>query len=151
VFAGAATKIDPAEARAMCVSALQECCDYAGQHGIFLGLENHGGIVAEAEGMLEIIKAVESPWFGVNLDTGNFRTADPYGDLAKIAPYSVNVQLKVEMRPAGKAHEPVDLDRLAGILRDANYQGYVTLEYEEDGDPWKEIPVWLEKVRAMGA
>ena len=28
-------------------------------------------------------------WLGVNLDTGNFRTADPYGDLAKLAPYAI--------------------------------------------------------------
>ena len=147
VFAGAAKGIDAAKAREMCVSALEECCEYAGGKGIFLGLENHGGIVAEADGMLEIIKAVQSPWFGVNLDTGNFHTTDPYGDLARIAPYAVNVQVKIEMRAAGQQKEPADLNRVAKILRDAGYQGFVTLEYEAAGDPWQEVPKWLDRLR----
>ena len=28
-----------------------------------------------------LVRAVDSPWLGVNLDTGNFRTPDPYADL----------------------------------------------------------------------
>src|SRR4051794_8248367 len=93
--------IDAAQAGKLCVSALDECAEYAGAKGIFLGLENHGGIVAEADDLLEIVKAVQSRWLGINLDSGNFHTADPYGDLAKIAPYAVNVQVKTVMRPAG--------------------------------------------------
>ena len=153
VFAGSAKGIDDATARRMCVSALEECCDYAGSRGIFLGLENHGGIVARAEGMLEIIAAVKSPWFGVNLDTGNFHTEDPYGDLAKVAPYALNVQVKVEMRAAGqKAKQPADMKRLMKILSDCGYQGYVALEYEAKGDPFKEVPEYLDVLRgAIGA
>src|SRR3954467_10846038 len=64
------------EARRLAVEAIKECCDYAGKYGVFLALENHGGIVAEADGVLAIVRAVKSPWFGVNLDSGNFRTAD---------------------------------------------------------------------------
>jgi sugar phosphate isomerase/epimerase len=150
VFAGAAKGIDPAEARRLCVAALEECCEYAGSLGIFLGLENHGGIVAEPEGLLEIVRAVKSPWLGVNLDTGNFHTADPYAALAMCAPYAVNVQLKTEVRAAGaKQAEPADLARLIGILRTANYQGWVALEYEEKKDPWKEVPPLLAKMREL--
>ncbi|MFP6874483.1 MAG: sugar phosphate isomerase/epimerase family protein [Verrucomicrobiales bacterium] len=153
VFAGSAKGIDDATARRMCVSALEECCDYAGSKGIFLGLENHGGIVAQAAGMLEIIAAVKSPWFGVNLDTGNFHTEDPYGDLAKVVPYALNVQVKVEMRAAGqKEKEPADMKRLVKILSDSGYQGYVALEYEAKGDPFKEVPLYLDALRgAIGA
>src|ERR1041384_4896425 len=60
VFAGAARGISDAEARKMCIGALEECSDYAGKSGIFLGLENHGGIVAEPEGLLEIVQAVKA-------------------------------------------------------------------------------------------
>ncbi|MEO5802060.1 MAG: sugar phosphate isomerase/epimerase family protein, partial [Verrucomicrobiota bacterium] len=70
VFAGTAAKgLTDGEARKMCISSLEEVCEYAGKNGIFLGLENHGGIVAEADGILEIIQAVKSPWLGINLDT----------------------------------------------------------------------------------
>ena len=53
--------------------------------------------IATADGLLEIMRAVQCPWVGVNLDTGNFRTADPYRDLARVAPYAVSVQYKVEV------------------------------------------------------
>ena len=37
------------ERRELAVEAIEECCEYAGQRGIFLGLENHGGLTATAE------------------------------------------------------------------------------------------------------
>ena len=152
VFAGAAKGISDAEARNMCIGALEECCDYAGAKGIFLGLENHGGIVAEPAGLLEIVRTVKSPWIGVNLDTGNFHTEDPYADLAKIAPYAVNVQLKVEIRRRGqKENEPSDLPRVVKILRDANYQGFVALEYEAKPDPWSAVPPVLKQMQELFA
>ena len=80
--------------------------------------------------MLAIVRAVKSPWFGVNLDSGNFRTADIYGDLAKIAPYAINVQIKIDVHPPGKPEEPSDFKRLAQILKTAGYRGYIALEYE---------------------
>ena len=151
VFAGSKPKnMELADAQKLCIEGLEECCDYAGKRGIFLGLENHGGIVAEPEGLLDIVRGVKSPWLGVNLDTGNFQTTDPYADLVKCAPYAVNVQLKAEIQPRGKKKEEADVPRLIRILRDANYQGYVALEFE-DPDPWKEVPVWLNKMKqAMG-
>jgi sugar phosphate isomerase/epimerase len=151
VFAGAAAKgLTDAEARKMCISSVEEVCDYAGTKGIFLGLENHGGIVAEADGILEIVTAVKSPWLGINLDTGNFHTVDPYGDLAKIAPYAVNVQVKAEIGKKDAAKkEPADLPRIFKILRNADYQGYVALEYEAKPDPWSEVPILLKRIREL--
>jgi len=34
------------------------------------------------------------------------------------------------------------------ILRDANYRGYVALEYEEKRDPHEAVPEYLERLRA---
>ena len=151
VFAGAAAKsLTDAEARKMCIGALEECSDYAGSKGIFLGLENHGGIVAQPESLLEIVQAVRSRWLGINLDTGNFHTVDPYVDIARCAPYAVNVQLKAAMRREDeKVRKPADFKRLFKILRDANYQGYVALEYEEKEDPWKAVPGLVKKMKKL--
>jgi len=149
VFAGPATDKDVATAKKLCIGALEECGEHAGRHGIFLGVENHGGIVAEPQDLIEIVQAVKSPWIGINLDTGNFNTEDPYADLALCAPYTVNVQIKVEIRRRGqKANEVSDLPRLVKILSDANYQGYVALEYEAKEDPWKAVPEWLKRMKA---
>lgn len=151
VFAGNIPKGGSlAEAKKTCIEQLEECAEYAGKRGIFLGIENHGGIVAEPQELLEIVKAVKSPWVGINLDSGNFHTADPYADLARIAPYAVNVQVKVEMRPKGvKENQPADMGRVVQILREANYQGWVTLEYEAKEDPWKAVPAHLATLKEL--
>lgn len=149
VFAGKSPKdMDDATARSLAVEALVECAGYAGLHGVMLGLENHGGPTATPDGLLAIVKAVDSPWLGINLDSGNFHTADPYADFARCAPYAVNVQVKVVMKAKDTAAIATDYMRLATILRDAKYQGYVTLEYEEEGDPWTAIPQELAKLKA---
>lgn len=148
VFAGSQPKDDSWPAtRDRCISALQEVCQYAHTKGIYLALENHGGVTAKAEGLLEIVRGVQAPSFGVNFDSGNFRsTSDPYGELASIAPYAVNAQIKVEMFPEGKK-EMADLPRILRILKDSNYSGWVALEYEASDPPLEAIPRWLEEIK----
>lgn len=147
IFAGDLQKgTTEAQARAWCIQAIQECCEYAGARGVILALENHGGIVATIDQTLAIVTAVESDWFGVNWDSGNFRSADPYGDLARLAPYAVVAQIKTEMFPNG-VREEADLRRVIGILRDAGYRGFVALEYEAAEDPFVAVPRHLDQLR----
>ena len=147
IFAGAAPKdLSKAEAKQLCVEAVEECAAEAGKHGVFLGLENHGGIVAEPKDLVDMIKEIKSPWVGINLDTGNFRTDDPYGDLEMCAPYAVNVQVKSEISKRGQKKELADIKRLVKMLRDVNYQGFVALEYEAAEDPWTAVPRLLKEL-----
>ena len=148
VFAGNPKGIDEATARRQAIKSLEEVGAYAATKGVWLGVENHGGIVATPDGLLEIIKAVNSPSVGINLDTGNFHGADPYADLARCAPWAVNVQVKVEIKRAGaKDMEPADLKKVAALLRGANYQGWVALEYESKPDPFTAVPEHLKALR----
>jgi sugar phosphate isomerase/epimerase len=147
VFAGTVDNQTPEVAKKNCIEALSECAEYAAKKGILLGVENHGGIVAAPEPLLDIVKSVRSPWVGINLDTGNFHTDDPYKDLARCAPYAVNVQIKTEVAPRGEKSQPADLKRLAGILREAHYQGYVALEYESAEDPYTAVPRALAELK----
>jgi sugar phosphate isomerase/epimerase len=148
IFSGGAKPDQTAaEARGLAIEAIEECCDHAGKHGIYLALENHGGLTADADEMLSMVRDVKSPWFGVNMDTGNFRSADVYGDLEKLAPYSLNVQVKVVVHPAGKPSQPSDYNRLAKMLRTSGYRGYIVLEFEELGDPREECKKHIDKLR----
>jgi sugar phosphate isomerase/epimerase len=98
---------------------------------------------------LQIVKQVQSSHFGVNFDSGNFRSStDPYLELAAIAPYAVNAQIKVEIFPDGKREE-TDLARVLSILKDAGYSGWVALEYEADEEPKEAIPRHVEKLQAL--
>jgi sugar phosphate isomerase/epimerase len=150
IFAGRVEKGETEEkARARCVASIQEACDYAGKYGIYLALENHGGITATVEQILAIVKAVKHDWFGVNLDTGNFHTEDPYTDLSKLAPYAVTVQIKTEIQRAGKQKEEADLKRLITLLRFISYRGYVALEYEAAEDPKTAVPKHIETLKKL--
>jgi sugar phosphate isomerase/epimerase len=150
IFAGKVPKGGTEEAALnLCVAGINESLDYAAEKGVLLALENHGGITATPEQLLSIVERVkDSRWFGVNYDSGNFRTEDPYGDLEKIAPYAVNAQIKVALKTPNNEHREADLKRMVEILRAANYRGYVVLEYEE-AKPYEEIPMYVEKLREL--
>ena len=105
--------------------------------------------MATIDQMLTLVRAVRHDWFGVNFDTGNFRSADPYADLAQLAPYAVNVQVKTEVSAKGKAKEEADLSRVVGLLRDAKYSGFVVLEYEAQEDPAVAVPKHIKKLRSL--
>ena len=151
VFAGQTKELSREEADKLVITALEECSDYAGQKGIFLGIENHDAI-GSAEHLLKLIKQVNSRWLGVNLDSGNFRTENPYDDFEKIAPYAVNVQMKTEIHRLGaKESEPADLARKVKILRDARYQGYIALEFEAKANPYEAVPPVLKRMKELFA
>lgn len=138
------------EARRWCIECIEQCCEYSGQRGVFLALENHGGLSATADGLLAVVREVRSPWFGVNLDTGNFHSADPYAELAKLAPYAITVQVKTEVQPAGSStKQPADLARLIALLRDVDYRGYVVLEYEAAEDATRAVPRYIDELRKL--
>ncbi len=123
-------------------------CDYAGEKGVILGIENHD-FLTDMDRLLPIVEAIDSPWFGVNFDSGNIApTNDPYGKLAQIAPYTVNAQIKVDI-PVNGEKQPADLGRIIGILKKAKYSGYVVLEYEGKNDPSTDIPKYLAELRKL--
>lgn len=150
IFAGTVPKGDSEDkSRDRCVAAIQEACDHAAKYGIFLALENHGGITGTADQILAIVKAVKHDYFGVNLDTGNFHTPDPYADLERVAPYAVVSQLKTEVSPSGKGTQEADLKRLVDIYRKANFRGYVALEYEAKEDAKIAVPRALAEMKKL--
>ena len=128
------------------ISCLEECLPAAERCGVLLGLENHWGLGRTPEGVLRIIKAIDSPWLQATLDTGNF-LEDPYDRLEMMAPQAVLVQAKTYY--GGGLWYSLDLDypRIARMLRQHDYQGYVSLEFEGKEDPLTGIPKSLALLR----
>lgn len=147
IFAGDLQKgTTEAQARQWCIDGIRECCEYAGRKGVILALENHGGIVTTAEQLVSIVREIDSEWFGVCWDSGNFRSADPYAELTAIAPYAVTAQIKTSI--AGK---PADLKRVVGILNAINYRGWLALEYSDQEEPKIAVPRYLDELRRLTA
>ena len=148
VFAGGAPEGTTGDqAMKWVVECLEECLPLAEQRGVILALENHGGVTATAGGVVSMVKAVRSDWVGVNLDTGNFRTDDPYADIAEAAPYTVTTHVKTTVHPNGKEVQPVDVKRVIGTLSGVGYRGYLTLEYEAKEDPKTGVPSFIHSLK----
>jgi sugar phosphate isomerase/epimerase len=149
VFAGHNKNLPREAADKLVVESLEECAEYAGSKGIFLGIENHDAI-GSAEHLLKLIADVKNPWLGVNLDSGNFRTPDPYHDFERCLPYAVNIQLKTEIHPEGqKTAHPADLKKLVSLIKTSGYQGFVALEYEATESPLDAIPPILANLHSL--
>ena len=112
-----------------CIASIEACLKEAEEKGGILALENHWGLTRTPEGLLRILNAIDSPWLGALMDTGNF-LEEPYPKLAQIAPRAVFVQAKTYF--GGGEWYTLDLDyaRIASMLKEVGFGGYVSLEFE---------------------
>ena len=96
------------------VESIRACLPQAEKMGVVLALENHWGLTTDVDMLLRIWREVNSPWLGINADTGNF-PGDPYEGLTKIAAHAAIVQAKTYY--GGGEWYTLDLDykRIAGI------------------------------------
>lgn len=129
-----------------CIESVEKCLPKAEQCGVMLALENHWGLSRTPEGQLRIINAIPSPWLGALMDTGNFME-EPYDKLEKIAPRTIYVQAKTYY--GGGEWYTLDLDykRIARILLQAGYTGYVAVEFEGKQDPEIAVPKSIAVLR----
>ncbi len=132
------------------IESIQACLPAAEREGVLLALENHWGLTTRTENLLRIHKSVNSPWLGINLDTGNF-PGEPYPEIEKIAPHADIVQAKTYY--GGGEWYTLDLDypRIAKTLRSANFKGWVSLEMEGKEDPAVAVPKSLQVLRSAFA
>ena len=138
------------EAAGWVAEILKRAADYAADRGVVLGLENHGGITSRAERIIQIVRAVDHPNVGINLDTGNFRS-EPYEQIEMCLPYAVNSQFKVQIRDEAGNHMSSDWDRIVGMFAKAGYRGYMALEYEAREDPFTAVPRHLARLKELAA
>jgi sugar phosphate isomerase/epimerase len=139
-----------AQVAAYITDNLKECAEHGEKHGVIIGVQNHGDFLQTAEQQLELIGMVNSKWCGAIVDTGYYKTADPYVDMAQAAPYAVNWQIK--QSPFGAASPiPLDLKKLLGIIRKSGYRGYIPVETlsvaGQPYDPFKIVPDFIDQVR----
>ncbi len=109
------------------IECYKECAAFGEQHGVIIGIQNHGDMLQTAEQCIKVVKAVNSKWAGLILDTGNFKVGDPYKDIEAVIPYTVNWQVKESVFGIGSPVK-TDLKRFMKILKSSNYRGYIPVE-----------------------
>lgn len=109
------------------IECYKECAAYGEDYGITIGIQNHGDMLKTAEQCIYVMKGVNSKWAGLIVDTGNFKTEDPYKDIAEVIPYAVNWQIKESVFGIG-SEIPTDYRKLVKIIKDGGYKGYLPVE-----------------------
>jgi sugar phosphate isomerase/epimerase len=123
----------------------QELCDYAAAQGVIVSLQNHnhGSFAMNAHQVLRILREVKRRNLTYILDSGQWegsRGGSPRGwhntelDIyreyhARVAPYSTGVRAKIYKIDNGY-EEWLDYPRFFKILRDADYNGAVSIVFE---------------------
>jgi sugar phosphate isomerase/epimerase len=125
---------------------IQECVAYGKAHGVMVAVQNHDDFLKTADDVIKIMDAIESDWYGLILDTGSYRTADPYEEIAQTIKYAVNWQIKEKIFIGGKEVD-VDMDKLIAIIKSSGYRGYIPLETLGEGDPKQKVSALLDKTR----
>lgn len=134
---------------AAAVQTFRPLMPLAEKHGITFVLENHGGISRTSADQIKITKAVESKWFRINLDTGNYHAdpmagTEPFEDFLeatpKVAPYLAFCHAKIWDVTDDLREPTLDYDRFFVLLRKFNYQGPISIEYMGKKDVIQMLP-----------
>ena len=124
--------------------------ELAGPAGVLLGIEDDGGITDFAKETIEIVRRADSPYAGMNLDTGNFRPPKVYDQIEMSIPHAVSTHVKTEVaNDDGKTRSAADWDRIFKMFAAQGFRGYMGLEYEAAADPQTTIPAELRRLKEM--
>ena len=127
------------------VEIMKPACDYAAQKGITLGIESHGGITSRAVTILEILRRVNSPFAGCNLDITHF-LENEYAQIEMCVPFATHTHIRDHF---DRGEQPIDLDRVWQMFSKAGYKGYMSAEYEGGEDPLTAVPKLVSKIKAL--
>jgi len=132
------------------IECYKECAAFGAQHGVIIGIQNHGDMLQTADQCIKVVKAVNSKWAGIILDTGNFKVADPYADIEAVIAYTVNWQVKESVFGLGSPIR-TDFTRLMKIIKKSGYRGYLPVETLTvkgiPADPKTTVPTLLNDLK----
>lgn len=127
--------------------------EYAAGKGVKTMIENHGFFFQDSNRVEALINKVGNPNFGALIDIGNFLCADeePMIAVKRMAPYAFHVHAKdfhvkslradpgegwfrsrggTPLRGAIVGHGNVSIKGCIGLLKEAGYDGFLSIEFE---------------------
>ena len=127
------------------VETMKPACEYAAAKGITPGIESHGGITSKAANIVEILRRVDSPFAGCNLDISNFKE-DPYTQIEACLPYATHTHIRDFY---GEPRKALDLERVWKLFAKAGYKGFTSAEYEGEEEAKTGVPKLLARIKAL--
>jgi L-ribulose-5-phosphate 3-epimerase len=145
------------EQQKLAADGLQRLCEFAGNYGINVIVENHGGLSSNGKWLAGVMEMLDADNCGTLPDFGNFRITpeemyDHYLGVQELMPYARGVSAKTYDFDADGFETFTDFERMMRIVLDAGYRGYVGVEYEgrtiEDVEGIRLTKALLERTRA---
>ena len=131
--------------------SLRECAEHGKKSGVIVVVQNHGDFISTGEQHINLLKRVDHEYCTAMVDTGKYNTADPYVDIAMVAPYAVNWQIK-ELIGTPANSPRVDMKKLVTIIRQSGYRGYLPIETLSSGrrdyDSYQAASGMLDQLRS---
>jgi sugar phosphate isomerase/epimerase len=158
------------QAREWIVAGLAEASKHAAEAGVRLALENHGKLAGRGDQVAGIVAEARersgTDALGANPDTGNFLLVDqdPAEAVAEVAGLANMVHFKDFAESADGIYHALSGKRYAGTvigegdvpldacvrnLRSGGFDGWFSLEYEGEGDPFEETERSLANARRV--
>jgi len=145
--------------------------EFAAEYGIKTMVENHGFFSQDSERIEKLINGVNHPNFGALVDMGNFLCADeaPEKAVGRLMPYAFHVHAKDfhvksgmmpdpgegwfmsrggnYLRGAIIGHGDVPILQCLKIMKNAGYNGVLSIEFEGMEDPLQGIAIGLKNLK----
>ncbi len=136
------------------------CKPFLDELGVSLAIDNHGLVTNEGDKFIALLDRLDHPRLGSNLDTMNFRwwgnsieTCNTY--YTQLAPRVLHVHLKdgfdgrENYKGQALGEGEVDLQHAINALKDVNYSGVFTAEYEgpepQNGIGYGKCAQWMKQ------
>ena len=129
--------------------SISRLIEFSKQDNISIVIENHGGITADADWLISIIKNVDNKYVGTLPDFGDYNFCvdrgalnfdeigkvckdqyDKYLGVKKLMPYAKGVSAKSHEFDKDGEELSTNYSRMIKIISESNYKGYITIEYE---------------------
>lgn len=120
------------------INDLKESVAFGKSHGVMVAVQNHNDFILTPQHTRELIEGINSEWFGLIMDTGGYRSGDPYQQIAESIQYAVNWQIKEKIFVNG-IEEVTNMDKLVEVIKASGYRGYLPIETLGPGDPRPKI------------
>jgi sugar phosphate isomerase/epimerase len=137
-----------------CIDSFRKLADDGRKHGVIILMENHWGLSADPDSVIQVMEAVRETHgkdaIGTLPDFGNWPPeVEKYEALRRIMPYAHAVHAKVKDIDENLNHPAFDLERCVKVTKEAGYDGWLGIEYEGGGEPIEGVKRSVRKLRPL--